>query len=159
MLKDKMFGMCIRYSRTREDAEDILHDGFIAVFRDFHQFKGEGPVEGWVRRVILNTALQFLRKQSKNIFLHREDIELQLKDEVLDQDPFEKEQLILSMLQSMQTMPTGFRTVLNLYVIEGHTHEQIANKFGISIGTSKSQLFRAKEYMRKSLAKTLNVNE
>jgi RNA polymerase sigma factor (sigma-70 family) len=63
-----MFGMCIRYARTREDAEDILHDGFIAAFRDFHQYKGDGPVEGWVRRVILNTALQFLRKQSKNIF-------------------------------------------------------------------------------------------
>jgi RNA polymerase sigma factor (sigma-70 family) len=154
-----MFGMCIRYSRTREDAEDILHDGFIAVFRDFNQFKGEGPIEGWVRRVILNTALQFLRKQTKNIFIHREERELQIADDTAEQGPFEKEFLITTMLKSMSDMPTGFRTVLNLYVMEGHSHEQIATQLGISIGTSKSQLFRAKEYLRNALAKTLNANE
>lgn len=151
--------MCIRYSRTREDAEDILHDGFIAVFRDFNQFKGEGPIEGWVRRVILNTALQFLRKQTKNIFIHREERELQIADDAQEQAPFEKEYLINTMLKSMSDMPTGFRTVLNLYVMEGHSHEQIAIQLGISIGTSKSQLFRAKEYLRNALAKTLNANE
>ena len=154
-----MFGMCMRYARTREDAEDILHDGFIAVFRDIHQYKGDGPVEGWVRRVILNTALQFLRKQSKNIFIHREDKELQVSDDSFDDDPFEKELLIKTMLKSIQDMPTGFRTVLNLYIIEGHSHEQVANLLGISMGTSKSQLFRAKEYLRKVLAKSRNVNE
>jgi RNA polymerase sigma-70 factor (ECF subfamily) len=154
-----MFGMCIRYARTREDAEDILHDGFIAAFRDFHQYKGDGPVEGWVRRVILNTALQFLRKQSKNIFIYREDKELQMSDDSFNDDPFEKEQMIKTMLKSIQDMPTGFRTVLNLYVIEGHSHDQIANLLGISVGTSKSQLFRAKEYLRKVLANALNVNE
>jgi RNA polymerase sigma-70 factor (ECF subfamily) len=154
-----MFGMCIRYSRTREDAEDILHDGFIAVFRDFNQYKGEGPVEGWVRRVILNTALQFLRKQTKNIFIYKEERELQIADDSEVHEPFEKEYLITTMLNSMNGMPTGFRTVLNLYIMEGYSHEQIAGKLGISVGTSKSQLFRAKEYLRNVLAKTLNVNE
>jgi len=159
MLKDKLFGMCLRYARTKEDAEDILQDGFIAVFRDFKQYKGDGPVEAWVRRVILNTALQHLRKQSKNIFIHTEENEIYLPDDWNEQDHFDKEIMIKSMLQTIQTMPTGFRTVLNLYILEGHSHEQIANLLGISTGTSKSQLNRAKEYLRKALALTLHVND
>jgi RNA polymerase sigma-70 factor (ECF subfamily) len=82
-----------------------------------------------------------------------------MSDDSFNDDPFEKEQMIKTMLKSIQDMPTGFRTVLNLYVIEGHSHDQIANLLGISVGTSKSQLFRAKEYLRKVLANALNVNE
>lgn len=151
--------MCIRYARTREDAEDILHDGFITVFKDFPQYNGSGPVEGWVRKVILNTALQYIRKQSKNIFIHHEDHMNSIADDWNEQDLFDKESLIHSMLITMQHMPVGFRTVLNLYVIEGYSHEQIGIQLGISIGTSKSQLSRAKEFIRNALAQTLKVNE
>lgn len=151
--------MCLRYAHTREDAEDILQDGFIAVFRDFKQFKGDGPVEAWVRRVILNTALQHLRKQAKNIFIHTDENELYIPDDWNEQDHFDKEVLIKSMLSTIQNMPTGFRTVLNLYILEGHSHDQIAQMLGISIGTSKSQLNRAKEYLRKALAQTFEVND
>ncbi len=151
--------MCMRYARSREDAEDILHDGFITAFKDFPQYKGDGAVEGWVRKVILNTALQHLRKQSKNIFIHHEERLAQATDDWNEQEHFDKEVLIKSMLQTMQTMPVGFRTVLNLYIIEGYSHELIGAQLGISIGTSKSQLSRAKEFMRNALAQTLKVNE
>ncbi len=151
--------MCLRYARSREDAEDILHDGFINVYRDIHQFKSEGPIEGWVRKVILNTALQHLRKQSKNVFQHLDEQEWNSASEGNDSDHFDKEILIKSMLESIQIMPTGFKTVLNLYIMEGHTHEQIAQLLGISQGTSKSQLKRAKDHLRNVLAKTLKVNE
>ncbi len=159
-LKGKMFGLCMRYAHSREDAEDILHDGFIAVFRDIGQYKGEGPVEAWIRKVILNTALQHLRKQQKNIFHYQDPTELNSSDadHWNEQDHFDKEDMIKTMLSTMQTMPTGFRTVLNLYVIEGLSHDQIAQTLGISSGTSKSQLSRAKDYLRNALAKTLKVN-
>lgn len=152
-----MFGMCLRYARCREDAEDMLHDGFIAVFKDFHQYQGNGPIEGWVRRVILNTVLQHLRKQSKNIFIHQDEKDWQIEDDWNQQDHFDKEIMIQSMLDTLQHMPVGFRTVINLYIMEGYTHEQIASQLGISAGTSKSQLNRAKEHLRKSLMKTLKV--
>lgn len=154
-----MFGVCLRYAHSREDAEDILHDGFISVFRDIHQFKNEGPIEGWVRKVILNTALQHLRKQSKSIFQSLEDNQWSAEHEVTEEEHFEKEKLIKIMLESMQNMPTGFRTVLNLYIMEGYTHDQIAQTLGISSGTSKSQLKRAKDHLRSVLSKTLKVNE
>jgi RNA polymerase sigma factor (sigma-70 family) len=154
-----MFGVCLRYAHSREDAEDILHDGFIAVFRDIHQFKNEGPIEGWVRRVILNTALQHLRKHSRSIFQSLEDNQWSAENEVTEEEHFEKEKLIKIMLESMQNMPTGFRTVLNLYIMEGYTHDQIAQTLGISSGTSKSQLKRAKDHLRSVLSKTLKVNE
>lgn len=150
-----MFGMCLRYSHSREDAEDILQDGFIAVFRDFKQYKGDGPVEAWVRRVILNTALRHLRKQSKNIFIQQGNHENQASEEITEDDHFDKEMMIHYLLQTIQEMPPGFRAVLNLYVLEGHSHDQIAGLLGISPGTSKSQLNRAKEYLRKAMARTL----
>jgi RNA polymerase sigma-70 factor (ECF subfamily) len=157
LLKDRMFGMCLRYSHCREDAEDILQDGFIAVFRDFSQYKGDGPVEAWVRRVILNTALRHLRRQTKDIFIQAESDENHASDEITEEDHFEKEMMIQFLLKTIQQMPPGFRTVLNLYILEGHSHEQIAGYLGISPGTSKSQLNRAKEYLRKALARSLQA--
>ncbi len=150
-----MFGMCLRYSHSREDAEDILQDGFIAVFRDFKQYKGDGPVEAWVRRVILNTALRHLRNQAKNIFIQQENQENHVSDETSEEEHFDKEMMVQYLLQTIQQMPPGFRTVLNLYVLEGHSHDQVAGLLGISPGTSKSQLNRAKEYLRKAMARTL----
>lgn len=159
VLKEQMYGMCIRYAHSKEDAEDILHDGFVTVFRDIHQYKNAGPVEGWVRRVILNTALQQLRKQSKNIFQDIDKYQWKAEEELMEEEHFEKETLIKQMLESMQHMPTGFRTVLNLYIMEGYSHDQIAQTLGISTGTSKSQLKRAKDHLRQVLIKSLKVNE
>ena len=127
--------------------------------KDFHQYKNTGPIEGWVRRVILNVALQHLRKQSKTIFQNLEDQQWKAEDEMMEEEHFEKENLIKQMLDSMQHMPPGFRTVLNLYIMEGYSHDQIAQTLGISTGTSRSQLKRAKDHLRNVLIRTLKVNE
>jgi RNA polymerase sigma factor (sigma-70 family) len=161
LLKGKMYTLCLRYAHTKEDAEDMLHDGFMTVFRDIHQFKYQGPIEGWVRKVILHTALQHLRKQSKNVFLHLEETHGQdyHTSEAGDADPFEQEAMIQTLLAAIQKMPTGFRTVLNLYIFENYSHDQIAQTLQISEGTSKSQLKRAKDYLKKVIAQSLNVND
>lgn len=150
-----MFAMCLRYADNREDAEDMLQEGFIQVFRDLHQYKETGSFEGWVRKVVLNVALQFLRKKRRDINPGRMDRwdEANYADE---EDPgLYSDDLIKIALHYFHTMPPGFRTVLNLHVIEGFSHEQIAQTLGISVGTSKSQLSRAKAYLKNMLEKNL----
>ncbi len=154
--KNKMFVLCLRYANNREDAEDILQEGFVKVFRDLHQYSGTGNFEGWVRKVILNTALQYIRRQKQ--------LKLQLTPEFekwenvltvdAEEEPFDKE-LVKKILHLMQHMPIGFRTVLNLYVMEGYSHQQIADELDISVGTSKSQLNRAKKHLRELVVKTI----
>lgn len=150
--RDKMFVLCLRYANSREDAEDLLQEGFITVFRDLHQYKGNGNLEGWVRKVILNVVLQHLRKQ-KQLFQTIELKNLDIEDEV-DELHFD-EQTTKNLIRLMQQLPAGFRMVLNLYVLEGYSHQQIAKELGISIGTSKSQLNRAKKLMKVMIEKSL----
>ena len=147
-----MYVLCLRYSNSREDAQDVLQEGFIKVFRDLHQYKGLGSFEGWVRKVMLNVALQHLKQQKKMRFeadFGQWENTLHAEEEVFD------EEMVKTILKIMHKMPTGFRTVLNLYVLEGYTHQQIAEELGISVGTSKSQLNRAKEHLRKLVDKSL----
>lgn len=150
--KDKMFVLCLRYANSREDAEDLLQDGFIMVFRDLHQYKGVGNLEGWVRKVILNVALQYIRRQ-KHLFptIELENVANQIQ---AVEAPME-EDTTRNLIRIMQELPPGFRTVLNLYVLEGYSHQQIAAELGISVGTSKSQLNRAKKVMRDMVEKSL----
>ncbi|MBK8776917.1 MAG: sigma-70 family RNA polymerase sigma factor [Saprospiraceae bacterium] len=103
-------------------------------------------------------SITTFKETIKNIFIHQDEKDWQIEDEWNQQDQFDKEIMIQSMLDTLQYMPVGFRTVINLYIMEGYTHEQIASQLGISVGTSKSQLNRAKEHLRKSLLKTLKVN-
>lgn len=150
--KDKMFVLCLRYANSREDAEDLLQEGFVTVFRDLHQYKGVGNLEGWVRKVILNVALQHIRKQ-KNLFQTVELKNLDVED-VTEELAFE-EHTAKNLIRLLQQLPTGFRTVLNLYVLEGYSHQQIAKELNISVGTSKSQLNRAKKLMKVMIEKSL----
>ena len=153
--KGKMFGVCLRYARNRQDAEDYLHDGFIQIFRDIHQFQGKGSLEGWIRRVIVHTTLKLIRKQ-RNIDLFPENNVFDYgysPDE--DYNFFQDESVTALALQLLQSMPTGFRTVLNLYIMEGFSHAEIASMLQISEGTSKSQLNRAKAHLRQLLEKKL----
>ena len=151
--KRKMFAVCLRYAPTKEDAEDILQEGFVKVFRDLHQYSGAGPLEGWVRKVFVNTALQHLQKHRKGItFSLPEELELEeepSEDLVLD------EQTAQQLLLILQQLPIGFRTVFNLHVLEGYSHPEIAALLGISVGTSKSQLLRAKAHFKKRFEKSL----
>jgi len=150
----KMFAVCLRYANSRHDAEDVLQEGFVKVYRDLHQFRGEGSFEGWMRRVIVNVALQNLRKQKGGLqFTELENVDYKLSD--TDDSVFDENEKGAALIKLMHKMPTGFRTVLNLYVLEDYSHQEIADELGISVGTSKSQLNRAKAYLKGLLEKSL----
>lgn len=152
--KGKMFVLCQRYANSREEAEDLLQEGFIKVFRSLDQFRGDGHLGAWVRKVILNVALQNIRSQ-KNLFVQLDEKEIEY---FLHQStPTSTTTAEGELVKMMQYLPTGFRTVLNLYVLEGYTHQQIADELNISVGTSKSQLNRAKAYYRKLLEQKLTT--
>jgi RNA polymerase sigma-70 factor (ECF subfamily) len=152
-MKDKMFVLALRYADNRQDAEDILQEGFVKVFRDLHQYKGLGSLEGWIRKVILNVALKHI-KQKRRDFIIEPMGEKDYKDEI-ETESFFSDDLIKNVLAMMQQMPAGFRTVLNLYILEGYSHQQIAEELNISVGTSKSQFSRAKQHLRALLDKSL----
>ena len=136
----KMYGVCLRYAGNAEEAEDILQEGFIKVFNKIGSFRSEGSFEGWIRRIFVNTAIEHYRKK---IYLQPitdyeestvEGKYLSVLDNLAEKD----------IIQLVQQLSPGYRTVFNMYVVEGYTHRQIAEILGISEGTSKSQLSRAK---------------
>ncbi len=136
----KMYAVCLRYAGNAEEAEDVLQEGFIKIFNKMGSFRGEGSFEGWIRRIFVNTAIEQFRKKTylKPITEVEEDtVEgkyLSVLDSLAEKD----------IIQLVQQLSPGYRTVFNMYVIEGYTHKQIAELLGISEGTSKSQLSRAK---------------
>ena len=137
----RMLGVCYRFAKNREDAEDMLQDGFIKVFTQLHQYRNEGALEGWIRRIIVHTCINILKKNKKfsdNVdIIHANSIQV-------------KEDMIPSIMQAKQVveciriLPLGYRTVLNLYAIEGYSHKEIANMLEIEESTSRSQYTRAK---------------
>ena len=148
----KMMGVCLRYADSTEEAEDVVQNGFISVFENISSFRGTGPLEGWIRRIMVNTALTNIRKNKKlkqNIEL--ESVEFMLPSTSQSSESFEAQDL----LKIIQTLPTGFKTVFNLYAIEGYSHKEIGDILGISEGTSKSQLARAKSILQKKIAQYL----
>jgi RNA polymerase sigma factor (sigma-70 family) len=147
-----MFRVLLRYARDRSEAEDMLQDAFIRVYRDMNQFRGEGALGGWIRRIMINTALSHLRKQRDFIrdvadFMPFENL-LQTKEDFASNMDAE------SLMQLLQQLPPGYRAVFNLYAVEGYSHEEIAEQLGISVGTSKSQLFKARDFLKKILDKS-----
>lgn len=146
MFKVPMFRLCLRYANNRQTAEDILQDGFIVVFRDLKQYTGKGALGGWIRKVMVNVALQHIRKHSKLFAIEELDsaYHLSSKDESIYEQLGAKELTGL-----IQQLPDGYRMVFNLYVIEGYAHKEIADLLGISASTSKSQLFKGKAHLRK----------
>lgn len=151
--RGKMFVVCLRYANNREDAEDMLQEGFVRVFRDLRQYAGAGSLEGWVRKVIVNAALQFLQKQRRGLLTVGID-----DQEFPDDSPepmMQNESNPQQLLRILQQLPPGFRAIFNLHVLEGYSHPEIAEIMGISVGTSKSQLLRAKAHFRKLLEQNL----
>lgn len=147
-----MFRVLLRYAKDRSEAEDMLQDGFVRVFRDMGQFRGDGALGGWIRRIMVNTALSHLRKQR--------DFVKDVPDFNVFESKFHTEEDFASnldaetLLSYLQKLPPGYRTVFNFYAIEGFSHEEIAEQLGISIGTSKSQLYKAREFLKKILDKS-----
>ena len=142
----KMMGVCLRYCDSQEEGEDVLQVGFIAVFEHIGTFRGAGSFEGWIRKIMVNTALTNIRKNKKfkqNIAL--DNVEFMLPSTNHITENFAANDL----LKIIQTLPTGYRTVFNLYAIEGYSHKEIAESLNISEGTSKSQYSRAKAHLQK----------
>lgn len=136
----KMYAVCLRYASKAEDAQDILQDGFVKVFKNLHMYRGEGSFEGWIRRIFVNTAIEHYRRQV-NLYPVTEGHENALEaKEVTAMDSLSMKDL----MSIIQELSPGYKTVFNLYVIEGYSHKEIAEMIGISEGTSKSQLARAK---------------
>ncbi|MEO1514286.1 MAG: RNA polymerase sigma factor [Bacteroidota bacterium] len=147
----KMFVICQRYAGRSSQAEDILQEGFIKVFNNLHLYRGDGSFEGWIKRIFINTSIEYHRKAIRKHF-YQELGPLQ--------DPGVEAKALQNLawcdlLDFIQQLPAGYRTVFNLYVIEGFSHAEISELLGISCGTSKSQLARAR-YMLQSLIKANN---
>jgi RNA polymerase sigma-70 factor (ECF subfamily) len=143
----KMYALCCRYIPSKMEAEDVLITAFTKIFERIDQFKGEGSFEGWVRRIIVNESLTYLRR-NKNMYLETEI-------EAVDREPdFAKLENTLEaedLMKLISQLPTGYRMVFNLYSIDGYSHKEIADQLGISENTSKSQLSRARACLQKNL--------
>jgi len=140
----KMYGVCLRYAGNAEDAQDILQEGFIKVFRNLDRFRAEGSFEGWIRRIFVNTAIEHYRR-AVNMYPVSESQENNIEDK--DWSAFDK-LAVKDLMKLIQDLSPGYRAVFNLYVVEGYTHKDIAAMMGISEGTSKSQLARAKAILK-----------
>lgn len=144
----KMNGVLMRYLKSKEYREDVLIEAFFKVFSNLDRFRGEGSFEGWIRRIVVNEALMFLRKQHNfNMTLEITDFDQPVKMNVVENLAAQ------DILKLMNELPTGYRTVFNLYVVEGYKHREIAELLGVSINTSKSQLILAKKRMQDILKK------
>jgi RNA polymerase sigma factor (sigma-70 family) len=139
LYSSKMYGLCYRYVRHAMEAEDILVTAFTKIFERIDQFKGEGSFEGWMRRIMVNEALTYLRK-SRAMYL---ETDLEQADREPDYDRIS---------DHLEALPAGYRLVFNMYAIDGYSHKEIAEQLGISENTSKSQLSRARVYLQKMLA-------
>ena len=149
----KMLGVCMRYAKDRAEAEDMLQEGFIKVFNNIAKFKNEGSFEGWVRRIMVFTAINIYKYRSRKFqeTLDNEPADSPFQENVIDQISAKE------IIALVQQMPEGYRLVFNLYAIEGYTHKEIGELLGIAEGTSKSQYSRAKSYMQVVLAKHYKI--
>lgn len=152
----KMLTVCMRYSKRREEAEDILQEGFMLVFEKLPQFKMKGSFEGWIRRIMVNKAIEHYRKSVHMyavVDMESAEDEMISVDDVLDQINA-KELLII-----IQELPPMYKLVFNLYVFEGMTHKEISESIGIAEGTSKSNLSDARTLLRKKIMQSINIAE
>lgn len=148
----RLFGICLRYAGNKMEAEDILQEGFIRIFTNLHLFRSEGSLQGWLHRTMVNTAINYYHRNRK----FRNEIML---DEARDVATISEEALSKisreELLSVIQALPPGYRTVFNLYVMEGYTHREIGEIMEISENTSKSQLSRARVAIQQQLERQL----
>lgn len=147
----KMMGVCYRYTNNAEDARDILQDGFIKVYTNLKKYNFQGSLEGWIRRIMVNTAIDHFRKGKNMMMVDDED------DYALENTKVESADSIYSqfgerdIIEAIQSLSPAYQAVFNLNVIEGYQHKEIAEKLNISEGTSKSNLAKAKRNLKKIL--------
>ncbi|WP_226998939.1 RNA polymerase sigma factor [Flavisolibacter tropicus] len=136
-----MLGICYRYTKSMADAEDVLQEGFIKVFRNLHQYKHEGELGGWIRRIMVTTAINYLKKNS------RYQTEMIYTDDYLHAVTSDHPEIRLGakeLAELIRQLPTGYQTIFNLHAVEGYSHVEIGELLGIHEGTSRSQYARAR---------------
>lgn len=142
----KLFAISLKYSRNYQEAEDNLQEAFITIFKKIHQYENKGSFEGWLKRITINTALQTYRKQ--NVFRIVDENSIEEAEEV----NLREEEISLDfLLKIIQELPDRYRMVFNLYVLDGYSHKEIAELLNISVGTSKSNLARARKNLKQKL--------
>jgi RNA polymerase sigma-70 factor (ECF subfamily) len=146
----KMTAVCLRYCKDKETAKDLLHDGFLKVYTHLDSYKGSGSFEGWIRRIMVNTALEFLRKQTdEGYHLDVEEAYTLTNDEVGIVERMQTEELI----RIIQQLPDTYRTTFNLFVVEGYSHREIAEAMNITESSSRVYLTRARQLLQEKLAR------
>ena len=147
-LSKKMFPLCIRYMGDRDAAEDVLQEGFISLFSKLDSYSGEGSFEGWARKVFVNTALMTLRRN--DVMKQTEDIEI-ARNVTGSETSALQDMSYKELLDVVADLPPGFRTVFNLFLVEGYSHKEISEILGISEATSRSQLQRARVMLQNKI--------
>lgn len=143
----KMLGVCVRYIYDREEAEHVMIGGMVKVFEKLEQYQGEGSLEGWIRRIMVNESLMYIRK-NKNMSL---EVEVEKAEFEPDYYSLESNLEAEDLMSLIGELPIGYRTVFNLYAIEGYSHKEIADTLSINENTSKSQLSRARKFLQSRL--------
>jgi len=153
MYSGKMMALCYRFSRDRSEAEDMLQEGFVRIFDKLNLFSGQGSLESWMRRVMINNALKYKQKHvTKYNYSEIENFHIYDPNPSII-DELSKEEII----RLVQSMPAGYKTVFNLYVIEGYSHKEIANMLEIGESTSRSQLVKARTLLKEKLTNLIRL--
>ncbi len=147
-----LFGMCLKYSRNKIEAEDNLHDSFITIFDKIDQFNFKGSFEGWIKRITVNTVLQKYRKEQ-----YMDVVSENVGEDITEVDVDQVDISLSTLLGHIQDLPNKYRITFNLYVLDGYSHKEISEMLGTSTGTSKSNLARAKMILREKIEKE-NIN-
>ena len=152
----KMFLVCLRYMRSREEAEDILHEGFMNVFEKLRQFKSDGSFEGWIRRIMVNKSIERLRTLSH--------MHVMINIEEIDEEFISAEDILSSiaskdLLSMIQELPFYSRMVFNMYIFEGMKHKEIAEQLGVSLSTSKSNLSYARTILKRKIRGSIIITK
>ena len=148
-----MLGLCRRYVRGELESEDVMIKGFMKVFSKINSFEGKGSFEGWMKRIMINEALGYIRK-NKAMYL---ETDIEEADKEPDFDKLSTELEAKDLLKMINELPSGYRTIFNLYAIEGYSHKEIGELLGINENTSKSQLSRARMHLQKKLIETERI--
>jgi len=147
----KMLSVCMRYAKDREEARDVFHEGFVKVFRNLHKFEPKSSLESWIRRIMINTAIDQYRKTKKR----RVEVDIEYASTKKFNNNIIEQLSAEEILKLVQKLSPGYRAVFNLYVIDGFTHKEIGQKLSISEGTSKSNLAKARAKLKIMISKEM----
>jgi len=156
----KMMAVCMRYSRDHDTAQDVCQTGFIKIFEKLERYNFGGSFEGWMRRIMVNTAIDFIRKSKKELTIIED--ESRIEDDTLEEEESVSELLGISIsdvVEAMQDLSPAYKAVFNLYVMEDMSHKEVSETLGISQGTSKSNLAKAKKNLKALLKLKMKQNE